>query len=171
MGDTLILAVGLDEYRCASLAFSPDGALLAAGRSNGMTAIWHVQTGRLVRNVLHDLLGRPVCAVAFSPDGTHLATAGGGHVALRDLRTGRLVWKRQHPAELTAVTVGPDGVTTACADGALRTWTLHGRLTGSARRAEAGGGGAVVRAETADGRLVATVEGDELRVWATSPAA
>ena len=169
MGDTLICAVGLDEYGCASLAFSADGGLLAAGRSNGMVSIWRAATGEPVRHFLHDLLGHPVCAVAFSADGTHLASAGGGHVVLRDLRTGRVVWKRQHPAELTGVAFGPAGdcLTTACGDGKARTWTLRGRLAGEVVAAVAGGGGTSAR--TPDGRLTATVEENELRVYAAAP--
>ena len=165
MGDTLICAVGLGEHGCASLAFSPDGTLLAAGRSNGMVSIWQAATGRPVRHCLHDLLGHPVRAVAFSADGTHLASAGGGHVVLRDLRTGRVVWKRQHPAELTGVAFGPAGdcVTTGCADGVARTWTLRGRLAAETAQAVAAAGTPI---RTPDGRLIATVEGDELRVWA-----
>ncbi len=174
MGDTLIFAVGLDEYRCASLAFSPGGRLLAAGRSNGMVGLWQVDTGTALRHFVHDLLGHPVCAVAFSDDGTHLASAGGGQLALRDLRTGRVVWKRPHPAELTGVAFGPgvDCVTSACVDGVARTWTLRGRLTAEAPAAPvAGDAGPEVTARTPDGRLVATATGGELRVWATSRAA
>ncbi len=190
MGDPrarLIFTVGLDEYRCASLAFSPDGTLLAAGRSNGMVGLWRVGDGRLLRHFLHDLLGHAVCAVAFSADATYLASAGGHHLVVRDLRTGRPVWKRQHPAELSAVAFGPAGecVATACADGTLRTWTVRGRL---AREVPGGcGAGAVeigfradgvpearavagrgdgVRAVTADGRLRATATDGELQVWA-----
>lgn len=168
MGGTLLFAAGLAEHRCVSLAFSPDGTLLAAGRSNGMVGIWQVGTGRPLRHFLHDLLGHAVRAVAFSPDGAYLAAAGGGHVAVRDMRTGRVVWKRQHPAELTGVDFGPAGdcVTTACADGALRTWTLRGRLAETAAVAGSAGGDGEVRAVSPDGRLVAAVQGDELRVWA-----
>ncbi len=169
MGGTLLFTAGLAGHRCVSLAFSPDGTLLAAGRSNGMVGLWQVGTGRPLRHFLHDLLGNAVRAVAFSPDGGYLASAGGGHVAVRDLRTGRVVWKRQHPAELTGVAFGPaaDCLTTACADGALRTWTLRGRLTAeTAAAGTAAGGDGEVRAVSPDGRLVAAVHGDELRVWA-----
>ena len=174
MGDTLICAVGLAGHGCAGLAFSADGALLAAGRSNGMVSIWEVATGRPLRHFLHDLLGHPVRAVAFSADGTHLACAGGGHLAVRDVRTGRLVWKRRHPAELTGVAFGPAGesVTATCADGVARTWTLRGRLTAETVGVPVGGGDG--RVSSPDGRLTATVDGDELRVWAvvaTPPAA
>jgi WD40 repeat protein len=172
VGDTLLFAAALNEHPCTSLTFSPDGTLLAAGRSNGMVGIWRVETGAVLRHFLHDLLGHPVRAVAFSADGLHLACAGGGHVGLRDLRTGRLMWRREHPAELTGVAFGPRGdcVTTACADGAVRTWTLRGRLAAEDVGDRPAGPAGDVVASTPDGRLRATVEGGELRVWVTLPA-
>ena len=174
VGDTLLFAAALNEHPCTCLAFSPDGALLAAGRDNGLVSVWHVERGSVLRHFLHDLLGHPVRAVAFSGDGTHLASAGGGHLALREVRTGRLIWKRQHPAELTGVAFGPHGdcVTAGCADGAVRTWTLRGRLAGEdVTGAWPGGPRDAASASTPDGRLMATVDGDELRVWAAAPAA
>ena len=66
-----------------SLAFSPDGAFLAAavgaeGTAGGATQLWQVPAGRLVTTLL--AFGQTlVSAVAFSPDGKLLAvgTSGG----------------------------------------------------------------------------------------------
>jgi WD40 repeat protein len=113
------------------VAFSPDGALLAVGKSNGMVGIWDLPTGEPIKHFLHDLTGGPVAAVAFSPDGWLLASAGrDGQLKLRDLRTGRLILRRPHPGPLQAVAFDPsaDLVATACADGVLRVWTRGGRL-------------------------------------------
>lgn len=57
------------------LAFSPDGALLAAGYFDGRVRLWDVATGKL----LVTLEGHPQSArvrVVFSPDGTRLASGG-----------------------------------------------------------------------------------------------
>ena len=62
----LVLTVTTDEYRCASLAFSPDGNLLALGKSNGMVGIWDLAVGQPVKHFLHDLCGDAVTAIAFS---------------------------------------------------------------------------------------------------------
>jgi WD40 repeat protein len=63
--------------RTYSLAFSPDGALLAAGteakRPN--VHLWRVSDGAFIRDL--DGVGETTYGVAFSPDGTLLATAGG----------------------------------------------------------------------------------------------
>jgi WD40 repeat protein len=71
---TLTSVIGL----FGSLAFSPDGAFLAAageppsGTVNGVTQLWHVPTGRPVGKVTV-LAQTLVTAVAFSPDGKLLA--------------------------------------------------------------------------------------------------
>jgi len=178
-----VFAVALDEYRCESLAFSPDATMLAVGGSNGLVGLWRVDTGRPLRHFVHDLLGAAVRAVAFSPDGTLLAAVGGNHLKVRDLRTGRLVLKRQHPDDLTAVAIDDTNtrIATACLDGVLRVWSRRGGLV--AEKANACGGGtrrlcfgpdgtvatsddpgAELEARSADGRLVATVTAGGVRV-------
>jgi hypothetical protein len=180
----LAFAVPMVEYRCAGLAFSHDGTLLAAGTSHGMVMIWNVPDGAPDRQYMHDLCGGPVPAVAFSPDDLYLATGGhDGQLKLREVRTGRVLLKRAHPAPLSAVCFDSTGslVATACADGAVRVWSRRGdirnqidgvctaatgRLTFAPDGTVAVGGKARVEAFTADGRLQATATADGVRVWA-----
>jgi WD40 repeat protein len=71
-----------------SLAFSPDGAHLAAAAPAGPPAIWSVRSGREAGR----LTGHTgaVTAVAYSPDGSHLASASAdGTVRLWDPATRR----------------------------------------------------------------------------------
>jgi serine/threonine protein kinase/WD40 repeat protein len=67
-----------------SVAFSPDGMLLAVGDGDGDTYVWNVRSGKQVT-----FLRRPgetaVNAVAFSPDGTILAVG--------DMNGSTYVWK------------------------------------------------------------------------------
>ena len=175
-----MLAVTTDEYRCVSLALNSDGTLLAVGKSNGMVGIWDVRAGEAIKHFLHDLLGGPVRAVAFSADDRLLATAGADrHLKVRDLRTGKVILRREHPGEVVAVAFDPDGalIATACTDGVLRVWSRAGRIESqvdsgcsAATRSVAftsGGAvvaGAAVAAATPDGSLVATSTGHEITV-------
>ena len=176
----LVLTVATDEYRCASLAFSHDGTLLAIGKSNGLVGIWDLNTGRVIKHFLHDLRGDPVTAVAFSLDDSLLASGGeDGHLKIRDMHTTKLVLRRQHPAPIRAIAFDRAGelVATACDDGALRVWTRRGRI-----RSQMDGGctpatrgitmTADGRVDTAEepptGALSAELTPDELRVYRSS---
>jgi WD40 repeat protein len=82
------------------VTFSPDGRLLAVsgGCQNEMVAIWNLQTGELVDRLRGHMAwteGKYAhCAIfniAFSPDGSLLATSGGdGNVLLWDVESGAL---------------------------------------------------------------------------------
>ena len=64
------------------MARRPDGKLLATADTNGYLRLWDLATRRAVgaRVLASTSPGGSVIGVAFSPDGTLLATAGHGRV-------------------------------------------------------------------------------------------
>lgn len=63
-----------------SLAFSPDGTLIAAGAATGALQIWHARTGAAA--VAPQTQGRPVTSLAFTADARTLAAGDSGGVVL-----------------------------------------------------------------------------------------
>ena len=124
------IAVG-DGKGLARLAYAPDGNTLAIGCESGDVLLWDTNT-KSVRATLKGLKA-PAVALAFSPDGTILATGSGdwqkfedsGQIKLWDPRTATFL------ADLTdeknAVWVlrfSPDGKTLASgsSDGLITLW-------------------------------------------------
>jgi WD40 repeat protein len=100
-----------------SVAYSPDGKLLATAELDGTAKLRDAETGRVVR-VLEDN-PRGVNGVSFAPDGRTLATAGlDGVVRIRDVASGEVL--REFPGDgspVYSVAFSPDGRTLAsCGD-------------------------------------------------------
>lgn len=98
-----------------SLAFSPDGKLLACAKANGLILLRDVAAGTERRLASAD---RRVTQIAFSPDGTLLASAGeqdGAVVWLWKVATGQLLFTSPAPGGQPAwcVAFRPDGKTLA----------------------------------------------------------
>jgi RNA polymerase sigma factor (sigma-70 family) len=98
------------KHMAISLAFSPDGKLLATGgySSDADIRLWEVATGKEVRRIE---TGAIVPVVAFSPDGKSLAAAqGDSRVVLWDVATGKELRALKGPEGInTAVAFSPDG--------------------------------------------------------------
>jgi WD40 repeat protein/transcriptional regulator with XRE-family HTH domain len=159
-----------------SVAFSPDGKLLATGYGNGYVRLWNPATrqaiGAPLRADTNPQGEGGVRAVAFSPDGKLLATAGGdGYVRLWNPAI-----RQAAGAPLRAVTVGgvtavafsPDGklLATADGDGTVRLWNPATRQpVGAPLQADPQDGVNAV-AFSPDGKLLASADNDgTVRLW------
>jgi WD40 repeat protein/serine/threonine protein kinase len=150
-----------------SVAFSPDGTVLAAGTGNSMVHLLDVATGEEL-NAFKVSEHSWVERLAFSPDGTLLAV-GSGATPLRlfDPATGEQVRVMQgHKDAAWAVAFSPDGKTLASGswDGTVKLWDPN---TGRERRTLDGHEGKVWVVEfSPDGRTVASGGSDKVvRLW------
>ncbi|MGW1225588.1 WD40 repeat domain-containing serine/threonine protein kinase [Streptomyces sp. NPDC002530] len=116
------------------LYVSPDGRRAVTGTFRTL-ALWDLEAGRRLRTFTGALGDR---AVAFSPDGRLLASAGHAHggVRLWETGTGRcLRTYRGHERDVTALAFTDGGRTlvSASADRTVRAWSLPGGYTAPPR--------------------------------------
>ena len=128
--------IDLQANRIITVAFSPDGAQLAAGTADGTVELCDLESGgrRAVR--WHD---EAICAVAFSPDGRLIATGSEDDQArIWEAEHGNLADQLVgHAGYVQAIAFSPDGLTVATggADQSVRLWSRRPggsrhRLTG-----------------------------------------
>jgi WD40 repeat protein/subtilase family serine protease len=125
-----------------SVAFSPDGSLIASGSRDATIKLWRVSDGALVRTLTgHTDLVR---SVAFSPDGSLIASGSGdATIKLWRVSDGALVRTlRGHTSGVSSVAFSPDGslIASGSWDATIKLWRVS------------------------DGALVATLTGHRVEV-------
>lgn len=100
-----------------SLAFSPDGKLLATGSYNGEIRFWEAETGRCIYTIscnIENMRGNShiVADLDFSPDGKILASAvWDNSVRLWNVETGQeIACLKEHTDVVRSVKFSPDGI-------------------------------------------------------------
>jgi WD40 repeat protein len=155
-----------------SLAYSPDGKMLATGSANGTLQIWDTvgdrRRGRIVRYSEEPSI-LPIASLAFSPDQKLLAFGSEDRtVRLWDFNSMQLhcspLW---HDARVDAIAFSPDGkrLATASRGMAIRFWEIKG---GQASVVQTIRSQANVQAMTfsPSGQLIATAAADgSVRLW------
>ncbi len=112
-----------------SVAFSPDGTILAAGAGDGTVWLWQVSDSSAeLQGPLEGHEGR-VLDVVFSMDGSVLASGSEDNtVRLWSVSAGKSLNKLNgHTADVTSVAFSPDGQTLASGslDGTVRLWRVR----------------------------------------------
>jgi RNA polymerase sigma factor (sigma-70 family) len=109
-----------------SLAYSPDGRMLASGSADGTVWVWDAGTGRELCALRGH--GREVTSLVFSPDGKVLASGSRDHtIRTWDPASGKPLHPREgQDGPVNNLAVSPDGrlVATAGGDRTIRLWSL-----------------------------------------------
>jgi WD40 repeat protein len=158
----------------SSVAFSPDGATLAAGDTNGTTYLWKAASRHLAMSLADPPNSAGVSSVAFSPNGTVLATGdANGSTYLWDPASGRQTGTLADPPfggenGVTTVAFGSDGSTLATSGGGLYLWDIATKRRISAMNISSMFGTAA--AMSPDGKTLAeaTTGGSLIRLWDTA---
>jgi uncharacterized caspase-like protein/uncharacterized protein with WD repeat len=148
-----------------SIAFSHDGKHLASGGADRLIRIWDVAAGQVLETF--DGHRSEVAALAFSPDGQQLASAGGGDLKIWDWQGGKTLVTHDVRGELfQSVAWSPDGKQIVTGDNSHKVTLWDAKALSVVKNFE--GHRALIRsvAFSSDGKKLATGSYDKLvKLW------
>jgi len=161
-----LVAIAETNDAAGSVAFSPDGKLLAFGtRSHGLK-LWDTATHQEKTSFPGGYGPNRGSRLVFSPDGNTLAAASGNEILLWNLENKKLsMTLKGHLDAITSLVFSPDGKTliSGGSDNSIRLWSLESgqdvaRLSGTSAVASL--------ALSADGKTLASGAVDKtIRIW------
>jgi WD40 repeat protein len=163
------LLLGHDGEMVVSVAFSPDGRLIASASANGTVQLWDSMRGVAIDSPMSRYLGSAI-SVAFSPDGRWIAAGtSDGLVRLWDVKSSAAASFsfKGHQSSVYSVAFSPNGrqLVSGSRDGTVRLWDAKsGAAIGAPLK---GHEGAVMSvAFSPDGRQLASGSFDRtVRLW------
>ncbi|HLK59109.1 MAG TPA: TIR domain-containing protein [Chthonomonadaceae bacterium] len=153
-------------FSVRTLAYSPNGELLATGGEDGLIILYRVRDGRLLR-VLEGHEGY-ILSVSLSGDGRLLASGSDDQtIRLWDVRSGKLLHILQgHTSYVSSVSLSGDGrlLASGSSDKTVRLWEVEsGKSLHILRGHESS---VTMLSLSRDGRLLASGSGDSaVRLW------
>jgi len=151
-----------------SLAFSPDGRMLAAGTQHGKILRWSISKGQPMESI--DASQETVRSIAFSPDGQILASGSADNrLRLWSAIEGHLLDLQEvHSDMVTAVDFSPDGakLVTGSKDNSLCLWEVRKGSASLLRMLQGHTGSVYAVVFSSDGALIASGSSDKtVRLW------